>query len=111
MKEPEENLPDGSQVFKKFSEHTRKILISAQKIAQNLNTNLGSEHILLALAITPGTLAHSILQEHMISLDQIRLIISLNNTRKKLAEREFSNEAKEILKIAAVLSKKFQHQQ
>ena len=77
MNDPEENLPDGSQVFKKFSPNSRKILISSQKIAQNINRAISSEHILLALAVTPGNLAHSILQEHMISLDQIRLVISL----------------------------------
>ncbi len=111
MINPEENLPDGNQVFKKFSGNTRKILISASKIAQNTQANMGSEHILLALAITPGTLAHSILQEHMISLDQIRLVISLNNSQKKLVKPVFSDEAKEIIKKSAILAKDFQHHQ
>jgi len=104
MKEPEE-------VFKKFSEASRKILISSQKIAQNFNSAIGSEHILLALAITPGTLAHSILQEHMISLDQIRLVISLQANRTATVTPGISEDAKEILKKAANLARKFQHHQ
>jgi ATP-dependent Clp protease ATP-binding subunit ClpC len=107
MKEQEENLP----VFKKFSLNTRKILISAQKIAQNINSNLGSEHILLALAITPGTLVHSIMQENMISLDQIRLVISLTADRTNPSKQGLSEEAKTIIKKAAILAKQFQHHQ
>lgn len=118
MKDPEENMPDSSQdlpeesqVFKKFSPNTQKILISAQKIAQNINTTIGSEHILLALAITPGTLAHAILQEHMISLDQIRLVISLGAHRSKFPKTGLSGEAKAIIQKAALLAKQFQHYQ
>src|SRR3989304_5898289 len=110
MKNPEKNLPDsgqdlpdGSQIFKKFSPQTRKILISAQKIAQNINVPIGSEHILLALAITPGTLSHAILQENMISLDQIRLIISLQAQPGINPQSRLSKEAKMIIKKAAVI--------
>lgn len=111
MNGPGENLPDNSQAFKKFSPNTRKILISAQKIAQNINANLGSEHILLALAVTPGTLAHAILQEHMISLDQIRLVISLNFKRSPIKDLGLSEDGKTIIKKAAYLAKKFKHNQ
>jgi len=105
MKDPEE-------IFKKFSPSSRKILISAQKIAENLSTILSSEHILLALAITPGTLSHSILQEHMISLDQIRLVISLQ-TRHLLGGdgEKISDDARTVIKKAAVLTKDFGHTQ
>lgn len=108
---PEENLPEGNHIFKKFSANTRKILVSSQKIAQNVNTAINSEHILLALAITPGTLAHLILQEHMISLDQIRLVISLQANRNSRPQRGLSEDAKEILKKSAVMAKKFHHHQ
>ncbi|MFA6493349.1 MAG: ATP-dependent Clp protease ATP-binding subunit [Patescibacteria group bacterium] len=108
MKEPEE-------IFKKFSANTRKILISAQKIAQSTHVLIGSEHILLALAVTPGTLAYSVLQEHMISLDQIRLVISLNttNTTSKTGatKQGLSEDARAVIKKAATLAKKFQHHQ
>lgn len=103
MKEPEE-------IFHKFSPHTRKILISAQKIAKNSNSQISSEHILLALAITSGTLSYSILQEHMISLDQIRLIISLQPKANLINKITLSEDAKEILQKSALYAKEFGHE-
>ncbi len=111
MKDSDENLPDNSQVFKNFSPNSRKILISAQKIAENVNRALSSEHILLALAITPGTIAHSILQENMISLDQIRLVISLQTRPATPRGEKLTDDARNIIKKGATLANKFRHHQ
>jgi len=104
-------MDDKKDIFKKFSESSRKILISAQKIAQSVNTSINSQHILLALAVSPGTLAYSILQEHMISLDQIRLVISLQGVKNKQDSAGLSLEGKKILEKAAFLAKKYRHNQ
>lgn len=107
-------MNDPKDIFKKFSLNSRKVLITSQKIAQNARVAINSQHILLALAVTPGTLAHSILQEHMISLDQIRLVISLQSLKKnvdKSANRGISKEAKKILEKAALVASSFHHQQ
>jgi len=104
-------MNDPNEIFNKFSENSRKILISAQKIAQSVNSSINSQHILLALAITPGTLVHSILEEHMISLDQIRLVISLGGTKNKKASPGLSLEGKRVLEKAVFLAKKYHHSQ
>jgi len=104
-------MNEPNEIFNKFSENSRKILISAQKIAQSVNSSINSQHILLALAITPGTLAHSILEEHMISLDQIRLVISLQGTKNKKDSPGLTLEGKRVLEKAVFLAKKYHHSQ
>ncbi len=103
-------MSDPKDIFKKFSQNARKILITSQKIAKSTDSPLGSEHILLALAVTPNTLANGILKEHMISMDQIRLVISLHNFQTKSASG-ISTEAKEILEGAAKFAASFGHNQ
>ena len=98
------------EIFDKFSQNARKILISAQKIAGQMGTALGSEHILLALAITPKTLAQSILREQMVGLDQIRLIVSLQHFTKEPAPG-MTAEAKDALKAAAEVAAEYGHNQ
>lgn len=100
---------DPQDIFGKFSPNARRILISAQKIAQSMDSALGSEHILLALAVTPNTLANGILKENMVGMDQIRLTISLNNFRHEAIG--MTEEAKDILEIAAQKASQFSHHQ
>lgn len=103
-------MNDPKDIYKKFSPNARKILITSQKIAQGMDTALGSEHILLALAVTTNTLANSILKEHMVSMDQIRLVISLRYARDK-ATSGMNSEAREILEEAANIAKDYGHSQ
>jgi len=103
-------MNDPKDIFKKFSQNARKILISSQKIAQNMDSALSSEHILLALAVTPNTLANGILKEHMISMDQIRLVISLHKLQGK-DSTGISSEAKEIIEKSAKVASDFGHSQ
>jgi ATP-dependent Clp protease ATP-binding subunit ClpC len=102
------NNNDPKDIFKKFSGNARKILVSSQKIAQSMDTALGSEHILLSLTVTPNTLANSILKEKMITMDQIRLVISLHNFQKKPSSG-ITNEAKSVLEDSANIAKTFNH--
>lgn len=97
-------------IFNKFSPNARRILISAQKIAQSMGSALGSEHILLALAIQPKTLAQSILHEQMVGLDQIRLIVSLHHFTKEPSPG-MTMEAKNALKAAAQVALDYGHKE
>src|SRR4030042_3477112 len=101
-------MSDPKDIFKKFSLNSRRILITSQKIAKGTDSALGSEHILLALAVTPNTLANGILKEHMISMDQIRLVISLHKFQNK-ATSGISAEAKKILEDAAKIAARLGH--
>lgn len=103
-------MSDPKDIFKKFSQNARKILVSSQKIAEGMSSSLGSEHILLALAVTPNTLASGILKEHMVSMDQIRLVISLHKSKNRPTSG-ISQEAKDVLELAAIEAKNFGHNQ
>jgi ATP-dependent Clp protease ATP-binding subunit ClpC len=103
-------MNDPKDIFKKFSQNARKILISSQKIAESMGSAIGSEHLLLALAVTPNTLASGVLKEHMISMDQIRLVISLHASKNR-ATSGITNEAKDVLELAAIEAKNFGHNQ
>ena len=100
-------MNDPKDIFKKFSLNSRKILISAQKIALNSHVAINSQHLLLALAVTPGTLANSVLNEHLISLDQIRLVISLQTIKIPVEKNGLSAEIKKILEDSAQIAANF----
>jgi len=75
-----------------------------------MGSALGSEHLLLALAVTPNTLASGVLKEHMISMDQIRLVISLHAVKNR-ATSGITSEAKDVLELAGIIAKNFGHNQ
>jgi len=102
-------MDNDKDIFKKFSENSRKVLVSSQKIAQSTSSAINSQHMLLALAVTPGTLAYSILLEHMISLDQIRLVISLQGIKNKNDKNGLSPEGRKVLEKAFFGAKNFHH--
>ncbi len=102
-------MDNDKNIFKKFSENSRKVLVSSQKIAQSTSSPINSQHLLLALAVTPGTLAYSILLEHMISLDQIRLVISLQGIKNKNDKNGLSPEGRKVLEKAFFWAKNFHH--
>ena len=95
-------------IFNKFSDNSRKVLINAQKIAKSINSAITSAHVLLAIVSTEGTLSHDILKDHLISADQIRLVISLRNLRPK-AHSGLTVEVKKILKLAVKKASEFGH--
>lgn len=101
-------MKDHKDIFEKFSEPTRSVLLSAQKIAENMGGGVDSEHLLIALAVTPGTLAYEILKEYMVSVDQIRLILSLRDIRPRVT-KGLSIDAKKILKNAYRFAADYSH--
>ena len=76
---------DPRDIFKRFSDNSRYVLVASQKIAETEGTGIGSEHILLALTVTSGNLAHELLKENSVNIDQIRLIIRFNNLHLRIA--------------------------
>jgi len=91
---------DPKDILKKFGKSARKVLVASQRIAQNMNSGIGTEHFLLSMTATSGNLTYDLLKENAINLDQVKLIISLNNVKTNL-QNGLSKEAKEILALAA----------
>lgn len=95
-------------IFKKFSDSARKILAQSQRIARDMGSGINSEHILLALVTTPGTIAYELLQDYFINVDQIRLILSLRG-RETTLQTGISPFAKRILEFAASSAHQYEH--
>jgi ATP-dependent Clp protease ATP-binding subunit ClpC len=86
--------------FTKFSPQARAILIAAQRYAETLNAGLGSEHLLLALTVTPDSLAYAVLRKLPVTLDQLRLVLSMEKTTNEV-KGIMTPEAKLVLERAA----------
>lgn len=95
-------------IFERFSETAREVLKKSESIAKSMNSGIESQHLLLSLAVTPGSLAFDILREHMISLDQIRLVLRLEGFQSK-TNAGMSNEVKRIIQIASQKAADFHH--
>lgn len=65
-----------------------------------MGSGINSEHILLSLATTTGTISYELLHDHLINIDQIRLILSLRG-RETTLKTGISPYAKHVLDIAA----------
>jgi ATP-dependent Clp protease ATP-binding subunit ClpC len=64
-----------------------------------MGSGINSEHILLSLATTTGTIAYELLHDHLINIDQIRLILSLRG-RETTLQSGISPYAKHVLDLA-----------
>ncbi len=95
-------------IFERFSETARRVLTTSQNIAKSMNSGIESSHVLFALTATPGSLAYDVLREQMISVDQIRLVLQLEEFQSK-AKRGMSEELKKVLQIAAIKASDFNH--
>lgn len=95
-------------IFEKFSETARQVLKTSQNIAKSMGSGVDTAHILLALTVTPGSLAYDILRENMISLDQIRLVLQFEGIRAKVGQG-LTLEARRVLRVAAKLASEHNH--
>jgi ATP-dependent Clp protease ATP-binding subunit ClpC len=103
-------MPTPRDIFNKFSETARRVLVTTQKIAEDMNSGIGSQHLLLALAITPGTLAYDLLHAYNVKIDQIRLILSLSGLKNRLPQG-LSPEIQRVLERAALAASHGGHRQ
>src|SRR4051812_14139543 len=95
-------------IFERFSETAREVLKKSESIAKSMNSGIESQHLLLSLSVTPGSLAFDILREHMISIDQIRLVLRLEGFQSKTSSG-MSTEVKRILHLASQKAVEFHH--
>ncbi len=99
-----------SNIFKKFSENLKKVLITAERIAREQNTVMSTEHQLLALLNYSDTLAYEILSSFEVTLDRAQLVASLvNKAAVKNTKAEISSDAKESIKMAVSFASKYGH--
>lgn len=96
------------EIFDKFSDTARRILMTSQKIAQSLNTATDTQHLVLALTITGGTISYNILQEHLITADQIRLIMSLHEIKTQ-AKSGLTPELRRVLLKSVKKASEYHH--
>ncbi len=101
-------MPQQPDIFEKFSETARRVLKTSQSIAKSMNSGIESQHLLLALSAIPGSLAFDILREHMISLDQIRLVLRLEGFQTK-PSNGMTDEVKKIIYSASQKASEFHH--
>lgn len=99
-----------SNIFGKFGEDIKKIIISAEKYAREKGVVMDTEHQLLALASTEDTLAFDILKSNDITKDRMAMVVSLLKQKPNLSESVLiSEDAKKSIQIAAQISVKFGH--
>lgn len=97
------------KLSKKFDESAKKLLVSSQKIALSYGSKgIGTEHLLMAIVSTPGTLASKILKNYSISIEHIRLTLSLNIV-SQLDSDGLSAEFKKTITSAGKIAQDFGH--
>lgn len=95
-------------IFERFSETSRRVLKTSENIAKSMNTGIESSHVLFALATTPGSLAHDILRDHMIGVDQIRVALQMEEFKAQ-TPTGMSEELKKVIYIAGIKASDFNH--
>lgn len=99
-----------TNIFKKFSENLKKVLVTAEKIAKEQNSVMNTEHQLLALLMVKETLAYEILTSFDITNDRAQLVVALVSKKvAKSAPDGLSSDAKDVIKTAVSIASKFSH--
>jgi len=65
----------------RFSETAEKILKDTEQIARSLNSEITTEHLLIAIASNPGTLAFEVLRDALIEPQKIAKLSARRSTR------------------------------
>ena len=99
-----------NDIFDRFTKNAKTVLTEAQKIADQDQQSISTEHILLSIIQIPGTLSHDILREYSVTYDQIRLVLSLHEKTAKIkGNPAMAPDAKECLKMAFRIAADFGH--
>ncbi len=93
-------MKDDENIFNLFDDKTKKVLINCQKIAHDMHTISGTDHLLLALLITPNTVSQQILKEHISKLSNINNLLNTSASEKKIVNKNITKEFESILKLA-----------
>jgi ATP-dependent Clp protease ATP-binding subunit ClpC len=94
--------------FDNFNLDARRALVSAQKAAKQLNSQIKTEHFLLGIVSTEDTLASEILRENGISADKINLVLSLSRFISMNGGTGLSNESKRVIERALEIAKRIE---
>lgn len=86
-------------IFEKFNESAKRILLSAQETAESFNSDLNSLFILIALLSAPNTISREILRNNGLTAEQIKLLISFKRI-PLLKQTGITEEAKAVLQLA-----------
>lgn len=96
------------EIFKKFSEEARKVLIAAQKYSELTNTPISSDHLLMAIVVTPNSVAHKVLKQIPLTADQLRLVMTLAPSFRLTRENlSISQDLKNTIDQAAFIASEF----
>ena len=66
-----------SEIFQKFTPNLKMVLVEAEKIAKEKNSEVDTKHQLLSLLLQKDSLAYEILSSFDITTERIELISSL----------------------------------
>lgn len=97
-------------IFGKFSDNLRKILMLAERIAKDSAKSLDTEDFLLALVLTHGTLASDILTSLEIVPEKVTIVAKLvSNHGKKVTAPAISDAAKNVMQNAVRIAAGYNH--
>lgn len=97
-------------IFRKFSDNLKKILILAERIAKDSAKTMDSEDMLLALVLTKGTLASDILTSQDVVPDKVQIVAKLvSNQNKKSAKFGLSDGAKDVIQSSIKIAASYNH--
>ncbi|MEI8060874.1 MAG: ATP-dependent Clp protease ATP-binding subunit [Candidatus Berkelbacteria bacterium] len=97
-------------IFGKFSDNLRKILVLAERIAKDSAKPLDTEDMLLALVLTKGTLASDILNSLEILPEKVSIIAKLvSNQSEKQDTPAISVDAKNVMQGAVRIAAGYNH--
>lgn len=95
-------------IFRQFSPQAKKVLTTSQEVAESMGRGIGSEHLLIALSLIPQTATSLILKQYAVTIEQIRLVLSLTNLASR-AENGLSADARTVLTVALRLAAELRH--
>jgi len=107
-------MSGGDEMFNRFTERARKVIILAKEEARRFNHDyIGTEHILLGLVREGEGVAASVLQKVGVSLEKIRLeiekLVQPGPTTQIIGDIPFTPRAKKALELAAEEARSLGH--
>ncbi|MEK9156292.1 MAG: ATP-dependent Clp protease ATP-binding subunit [Patescibacteria group bacterium] len=99
-----------NSVFRKFSDNLKKVLVLAERIAREQGAVMNTEHQLMALVLTKGSLAHEILTSFDVTSERLQLVVALvNKNLHQSAPDGLTEDAKEAIKAAVSVASQYGH--
>lgn len=97
-------------IFRKFSENLKKILLLSEKIAKDSGRSIDSEDMLLALVLTKGTLASDILTSFEVVPERVSIVAKLvGSGEKKKSVAGLSDGARKVIQNAVQIAAGHNH--